>query len=80
MTAKRNTLITVFMCTVCMMAVHAQDSEPLESDSALGDALEMEVGEAQEILRESAAEPTLRREWTLFDETAIWKQIILQTE
>ena len=26
-----------------------------------------------------AAEPTLRREWTLFDETAIWKQILLQT-
>lgn len=26
-----------------------------------------------------AAAPTLRREWTLFDETAIWKQIILGT-
>jgi hypothetical protein len=27
-----------------------------------------------------AAEPTLRREWTLFDETAIWKQILLAEE
>ena len=26
-----------------------------------------------------AAEPTLRREWTLFDETAVWKQIALHT-
>lgn len=26
-----------------------------------------------------AAAPTLRREWTLFDETAIWKQIALHT-
>ncbi len=26
-----------------------------------------------------AAEPKLRREWTLFDETAIWKQILLHT-
>jgi len=26
-----------------------------------------------------AAAPKLRREWTLFDETAIWKQILLQT-
>ena len=26
-----------------------------------------------------AAAPTLRREWTLFDETAIWKQILLAT-
>ncbi len=26
-----------------------------------------------------AAEPKLRREWTLFDETAIWKQIALHT-
>ena len=26
-----------------------------------------------------AAKPALRREWTLFDETAIWKQIILHT-
>ncbi|WP_068115922.1 ester cyclase [Tropicimonas marinistellae] len=25
------------------------------------------------------AEPKLRREWTLFDETSIWKQILLQT-
>ena len=24
--------------------------------------------------------PKLRREWTLIDETAIWKQILLQTE
>ena len=23
--------------------------------------------------------PKLRREWTLYDETAIWKQILLQT-
>ena len=23
-------------------------------------------------------EPKLRREWTLYDETAIWKQILLQ--
>jgi len=27
-----------------------------------------------------AAEPTIRREYTLFDETAVWKQILLQTE
>jgi predicted ester cyclase len=26
-----------------------------------------------------AGNPTLRREWTLFDETAIWKQILLHT-
>ncbi len=26
-----------------------------------------------------AGEPKLRREWTLFDETAIWKQVLLQT-
>lgn len=26
-----------------------------------------------------AAAPTLRREWTLFDETAVWKQILLHT-
>ena len=26
-----------------------------------------------------AADPTLRREWTLYDETAIWKQIALHT-
>ena len=26
-----------------------------------------------------AAKPTLRREWTLFDDTAIWKQILLQS-
>ena len=26
-----------------------------------------------------AGEPKLRREWTLFDETAVWKQILLQT-
>ena len=25
-------------------------------------------------------QPKLRREWTLIDETAIWKQILLQTE
>jgi hypothetical protein len=24
-------------------------------------------------------QPKLRREWTLFDETAVWKQIILKT-
>lgn len=27
-----------------------------------------------------SGQPKLRREWTLFDETAIWKQILLQTE
>ena len=26
-----------------------------------------------------AAAPRLRREWTLFDETAVWKQILLTT-
>jgi len=25
------------------------------------------------------ADPFIRREWTLFDDTAIWKQILLQT-
>jgi hypothetical protein len=24
-------------------------------------------------------EPKLRREWTLFDETSVWKQIVLHT-
>jgi hypothetical protein len=30
--------------------------------------------------RIGTAEPKIRREWTLFDETAVWKQILLATE
>jgi hypothetical protein len=46
-TAKRNLTLTVFMCLASCLAVNAQESAPIESDQALGDALEMEVGEAQ---------------------------------
>jgi hypothetical protein len=35
------------MCLASCLAVNAQESAPIESDQALGDALEMEVGEAQ---------------------------------
>ena len=47
MTAKRNIFIAALVCAASTLAVHAQEPAPLESDTALGDALEMEVGEAQ---------------------------------
>ena len=48
MTAKRYLLITVFMCVTGMMAVHAQESGPIESDAALGEADVMAANEAEE--------------------------------
>ena len=47
MTAKRLIFMTVCGWMAAMAAVHAQDAAPLESDEVLGDALAMEVGEAQ---------------------------------
>jgi len=46
-TAKRYTLITVFMCFFGMMAVNAQESGPIESDAALGEADVMAANEAE---------------------------------
>ena len=48
MTAKRYLLITFLMCMTGMMTVHAQESGPLESDAALGEANVMAANEAAE--------------------------------
>lgn len=47
MTAKRFIFITAITWLAGMAAVNAQDAAPLESDAVLGDAMAMEVGEAQ---------------------------------
>ena len=47
MTAKRFTLFTILAMLVGLTSAIAQDAAPIESEAALGDALEMEVGEAQ---------------------------------
>ncbi len=47
MTAKRYIFITVFTCLAGMAAVQAQDTTPLNSDTALGGTQSVELGEAQ---------------------------------
>lgn len=47
MTLKRFILITSLTWLAGMMAVHAQDAAPLDSDAALGDAQSLEIDEAQ---------------------------------
>ena len=47
MTLKRFILITSLTWLAGMMAVHAQDVAPLDSDAALGDAQSLEIDEAQ---------------------------------
>ena len=47
MTAKRFTLFTILAILAGFTSAIAQDAAPIESEAALGDALEMEVGEAQ---------------------------------
>jgi len=44
---KRFILITSLTWLAGMMAVHAQDAAPLDSDAALGDAQSLEIDEAQ---------------------------------
>jgi hypothetical protein len=46
-TLKRFILITSLTWLAGMMAVHAQDAAPLDSDAALGDAQSLEIDEAQ---------------------------------
>jgi hypothetical protein len=46
-TAKRFTLSMILAMLVGLTSAIAQDAAPIESEAALGDALEMEVGEAQ---------------------------------
>lgn len=47
MILKRFILITSLTWLAGMMAVHAQDAAPLDSDAALGDAQSLEIDEAQ---------------------------------
>ena len=47
MTAKRFTLFTILAMLAGLTSAIAQDAAPIESEAALGDTLEMEVGEAQ---------------------------------
>lgn len=51
MTARQYVLITVFTCFAGLLTARAQDSAPLDSDSALGDAKSIEADEARERAR-----------------------------